>query len=113
MKSLDHAENLAASLTEAIACINNYLGDAFVDDWWRSAVDEYKASLIPDLNPPFYMDMLKDWEKTSMMFWKAGVDAPRHRVCAAHLRAIAERLNQHEEVSNLLKQEAMRAEGRA
>jgi hypothetical protein len=113
MTTHEHAAALADSLSKAVDCIDNYLGPDFIDDTWRSAVDEYKWSLVPTSEEPFHYDMLKAWDKISAVFWMSGVTAPRHRVCAAHLRAIAERLKQHDEVSNLLKHEALRAEGKA
>lgn len=113
MKPEDHAAALAASLTAAIDTIQEWLGHEFLDDTWQSALTEYEWSLEPKSEEPFHHDMIRSWESTSALFRTAGLDAPRPRVCASMLRAIAERLSDHDDVYDLLRQEAMRAEGRA
>jgi hypothetical protein len=42
MTPQEHADALAASLTAAMSTIQDWLGDAFLDDTWKSALTEYQ-----------------------------------------------------------------------
>jgi hypothetical protein len=42
MTPQEHADALAASLTAAMSTIQDWLGDAWLDDTWQSALTEYQ-----------------------------------------------------------------------